>query len=155
MPCFQLTLRRISEPRFCRVRPPFLLLRLSAALESRLPRLLFRHSDMPCLFHYDHLVKLLNVAFYSRRMFYLSGSDGVAVLTSGTCRVLCFGRSTFYLLRFQRSVLVTVISEVSFIGQLLISNPPVFGSNASAAPPVPLNCSHSHFSNRGKATGFS
>lgn len=50
VPCFQLTPRRISEPwsaRLGRLSLPS----LSAALVSSLPCLLFKHSNIPCLFH--------------------------------------------------------------------------------------------------------
>lgn len=65
--CFQLTLRRISEPWSARLDRP-LLRSLSAALASSPPRALFNHSNIPGLFQ-DHSAKWLNVAFYSRRMF--------------------------------------------------------------------------------------
>lgn len=66
--CFQLTLRRVSEPWSAR-RGRLLLLGLSAVLASSPPCVLFNQSDIPGLFQ-DHAAKWRNVAFYSRRMFY-------------------------------------------------------------------------------------
>lgn len=48
--CFQLTPRRISEP-WSALLGRLLLLSLSAALVSNLPCLLFKHSNIPRLFH--------------------------------------------------------------------------------------------------------
>lgn len=95
--CFQLTLRHISEPWSARL-GCLLLLSLSAALASSLSRVLFKHSGIPCWFH--GIIQPNSQAFYSRRMFYLNGSNGVLVLTSGTCTVLSFGRHSLYLLLF-------------------------------------------------------